>query len=100
MVCYRAPSGGYGDTNGSYEAYMQANVAYQASQDPEYQALLAKQQALREDDSGAMPPPPPAAEVRPGHSIRWLDCAVSLEHARVITMHMLLLLQSSARCHA
>ena len=70
MVCYRAPSGGYGDTNGSYEAYMQANVAYQASQDPEYQALLAKQQALREDDSGAMPPPPPAAEVRLAHCIR------------------------------
>ncbi len=62
-VC-RGPHSGHGDTNGSYDAYMQANVAYQASQDPEYQALLAKQQALREDDSGAMPPPPPPADVR------------------------------------
>ncbi|KAK9805368.1 hypothetical protein WJX73_007555 [Symbiochloris irregularis] len=31
--------------NQGYEAYIQANVAYQASQDPEYQALLARQQA-------------------------------------------------------
>ncbi|KAK9810192.1 hypothetical protein WJX72_006465 [[Myrmecia] bisecta] len=32
-----------------YEAYVQANVAYQANTDPEYQALMAKQQALREE---------------------------------------------------
>ncbi|CAL5227428.1 g10390 [Coccomyxa viridis] len=30
----------------AYEAYLQSSVAYQASTDPEYQALLAKQQGL------------------------------------------------------
>lgn len=33
----------------AYEAYVQADVAYQASLDPEYQALVARQAALRTD---------------------------------------------------
>lgn len=43
---YAARGQGYMDPD-QYEAYVQANVAYQASMDPEYQALLAKQAMLQ-----------------------------------------------------
>lgn len=37
----------------SYEAYVASNVQYQASTDPEYQALLSQRQQLQDPDAEA-----------------------------------------------
>ena len=42
----------YGDAAG-YEAYVASNVQYQASTDPEYQALLHQQQQLKDPNAEA-----------------------------------------------
>lgn len=42
----------YGDP-ASYEAYVASNVQYQASTDPEYQALLKQRQQLQDPDAEA-----------------------------------------------
>lgn len=47
---------------GNYEAYVASNVQYQASTDPEYQALLSQRQQLQDPDAEA-------AMVSPAHPV-------------------------------
>lgn len=75
---------------GNYEAYVASNVQYQASTDPEYQALLSQRQQLQDPDAEAAMVSPP----RHSQSCQTVDFA-ALAHLHLSTPDLLLMLLPS-----